>query len=114
MKIKTERLANILLKEINDIIYNKLRDKDIKGTTATFVKLADDLGNAKVYCTNFDDTKIDKAIKDLNNAEGFIKAELYRKKIEMRHIPTLEFVKDDSISYGIKIENLIKEKINKN
>ena len=113
MKIKTERLANVLLKEINDIIYNKLRDQDIKDTTVTFIKLADDLNNAKIYCTNFNEEKIDKAVKDLNNAEGFIKAELFRRKLEMRTIPKMDFVKDESISYGMKIENIIKEKITK-
>lgn len=113
MKIKTERLANLLLKEINDIIYNKLRDKDIKNTTATFIKLTNDLSYAKVYCTNLDDSKIESAIRDLNNAKGFIKNELCKRKIEIRAIPELEFVFDESISYGIKIEKIIKEKINK-
>lgn len=113
MKIKTERIANLLLKEINDIIYNKLRDEDIKNTTATFIKLADDLGYAKVYCTNFDESKLDKALKDLNNAGNFIKSELCKRKIPIRNIPHLEFVYDESISYGMKIEKIIKEKINK-
>jgi ribosome-binding factor A len=111
MKVRTEKIASLLLKEINDIIYNKLRDKDIKNTTATFIRLEDDLSYAKVYCTNFDETKLDKAVKDLNNAQGFIKIELFKRKIGLRSIPKLEFVRDDSITYGMKIENIIKEKI---
>ena len=43
MKVKTEKYANLLLKEINDILYNEIRDEDIIGTTATFVRLSDDL-----------------------------------------------------------------------
>jgi ribosome-binding factor A len=113
MKIKTERLANVLLKEIYDILYNKLRDQDIKNTTATFIKLTDDLSYAKVYCTNFDETKINKALKDLNNAEGFVRSELIKRKLPIRNIPKLEFVHDEAISYGMKIEQIIKEKINK-
>lgn len=111
MKVRTEKIASLLLKEINDIIYNKLRDKDIKNTTATFIRLEDDLSYAKVYCTNFDETKLDKAVKDLNNAQGFIKIELFKRKIGLRSIPKLEFVRDDSIIYGMKIEKIIKEKI---
>jgi ribosome-binding factor A len=112
MKIKTERIASSLLKEINDIIYSEIRDEDIKNTTATYVKLADDLSYAKVYCLHFNKDKADKAIKDLNNAKGFIKGELIRRKLPMRIVPNLEFVYDESIEYGKKIENIIEE-INK-
>lgn len=111
MKVRTEKLASLLLKEINDIVYNKLRDKDIKNTTATFIRLEDDLTFAKVYCTNLDELKLDKAIKDLNNAEGFIKSELFKRKLAFRTIPKLQFVRDDSVEYAMKIEKIIKEKI---
>ena len=109
MKVKTEKYANLLLKEINDILYNEIRDIDITGTTATFVKLADDLSYAKVYCSVFQIDKKDKAMKDLNNAEGFIKSILCKRKLPLRIIPELEFVYDDSIEYGMKIEKIIEE-----
>ena len=109
MKVKTEKYANLLLKEINDILYNEIRDIDITGTTATYVKLADDLSYAKVYCSVFMQDKKDKAIKDLNNAEGFIKNIICRRKLPLRIIPELEFVYDDSIEYGMKIEKIIEE-----
>lgn len=112
MKIKTERIASSLLKEINDIIYSEIRDEDIKNTTVTYVKLADDLSYAKVYCVHFNKDKVNKAIKDLNNAKGFVRGELIRRKLPMRTIPELEFVYDESIEYANKIENIIKE-INK-
>ena len=109
MKVKTERYASLLLKEINDILYNEIRDIDITGTTATYVKLADDLSYAKVYCSIFDQNKIKKAISDLNNAEGFIKSILCKRKLPLRIIPELEFVYDESIEYGMKIEKILDE-----
>jgi ribosome-binding factor A len=113
MKVKTERLSNLLLKEINDILYNEIRDIDISGTTATYVKLANDLSYAKVYCSVFNKEKKDKAIHDLNNAEGFIKNILCKRKLPIRIIPSLEFVYDDSIEYGMKIEKIIQDIKNK-
>ena len=109
MKVKTERYANLLLKEINDILYNEIRDVDIVGTTATFVKLADDLSYAKVYCSVFNTEKKNKAIHDLNNAEGYIKSILCKRKLPLRVIPELEFVYDESLEYGMKIEKIIEE-----
>jgi len=112
MKIKTERLANVLMKELNDIIINKLRDKEIKNTNITYVKLVDDLSYAKVYCSNINADNTDKAVMDLNKARHFIKSELCKRKLDIRIVPHLEFVKDESIEYGLKIEKIIKEKIN--
>lgn len=109
MKVKTERYASLLLKEINDILYNEIRDIDITGTTATYVKLSDDLSYAKVYCSVFDKNKQEKALFDLNNAEGYIKSELCKRKLPLRVIPELEFVYDESIEYGMKIEKILEE-----
>ena len=103
MKVKTERLASLLLKEVNDILYNEIRDEDIIGVTATYIKLADDLSYAKIYCSVFDLSKKDKALHDLNNAEGYIKSILCKRKLPLRVIPELEFVYDESIEYGMKI-----------
>ena len=106
MKVKTERYANLLLKEINDILYTEIRDEDIVGTTATYVRLADDLSYAKVYFTTIDDRE--KVIKDLNNASGFFRS-LLADRLKIRHTPELKFIFDESIEYAQNIENIIKE-----
>ena len=108
MKVKTERLASLLLKEVSDILYNEIRDEDIIGVTATYIKLADDLSYAKIYCSVFDLSKKDKALHDLNNAEGYIKSILCKRKLPLRVIPELEFVYDESIEYGMKIEKILE------
>ena len=109
MSIKIERLANVLSKEISNILLLEIKDEDIKFVTITHVDLSSDLSYAKVYCTVLEDDKKDKIFKDLNNAKGFIRSELIKRKIEMRKIPELTFIYDESIEYGNKIEKIIKE-----
>ncbi len=111
MSIKTERLGNMLHKEISNIIMSEIKDEDLKFVTITKVDLSSDLSNAKVYFTTLNDDK-EKVLKDLNRAKKFIRSNLMKRKIEMRIIPELNFVYDESIDYGNKIENII-EKIHK-
>ncbi len=107
MSVKTERIGNLLLREISDILANEVYDKDIRFVTLTAVKVDTDLSLAQVYCTVFDEKNKDKCLHDLNQAKGFIKTELAKRKLEIRKIPDLRFKYDESISYGSKIENII-------
>lgn len=108
MSIKTERLGNMLHKEISNIIMSEIKDEDLKFVTITKVDLSSDLSNAKVYFTTLNDDK-EKVLKDLNRAKKFIRSNLMKRKIEMRIIPELNFVYDESIDYGNKIESIIEK-----
>jgi ribosome-binding factor A len=106
MSIKIERINNILKKEISYIIANEVRDKSINFVTITAVATTNDLSFAKVYFTTFDNKEeISLALK---KAKGFIRSNL-ANRVEIRHIPELEFIYDDSIEYGKKIEDKISE-----
>lgn len=109
MSIKTERLGNVLHKEISQILMTEVKDDDLKFVTITKVDLSSDLSYAKVYFTCLDLKKKEKILKDINNARNFIRRELMKRKIEMRNIPELTFIYDDSIEYGNKIESIIEK-----
>jgi ribosome-binding factor A len=84
MSVKIERLGNVLHKEISNILLTEIKDEDLKFVTITSVKLSNDMSYAKVYFTTLDDSKKDIVIRDLNNAKGFIRSVLMKRKIEMR------------------------------
>lgn len=107
--VRVKRIASSLQREISDIIANDIRDEDLKMVTVTHVKLANDLGYAKVYVTTVFDNKKEKVVEDLNGAKGFIKGELGRRKFEIRVMPDLEFVYDESLAYADNIEKIIKK-----
>ncbi len=108
MSIKINRLSNVLMKEISYILATEVKDKNIKFVTVTDLKLASDLSFAKVYVTVLDDSKRDETMKSLNSARGFIRSKLH-DRVDMRYIPEISFVYDESIEYGNKIEKIINE-----
>jgi len=108
MKIKTERIANLLEKEISEIISLEVHDEGIKFITITHVELTDDYESAKVYFTTLIDELKPTVEKSLNKASKFIRSELY-KRIDIRHIPELRFVYDISVDTGLKINKIISE-----
>lgn len=107
MKIKTERVNNNLQKEISYILMTEVKDSDLKFVTITSVKTTDDYSFAKVYVRVLDDSKKEATMKSLKNASGFIRRQLH-DRVDMRYIPTLEFVYDDSVDYGKRIETIIE------
>lgn len=108
MSIKLDRIESNLVKEISYILANEVKDQDIKFVTVTACHVTSDLSYAKVYYTVLDDTKRDSTAKALKNASGFIRKELM-DRVDIRYTPELEFIFDNSIEYGKKIENIIEE-----
>ena len=111
MSIKTERLGNIFVKEISEVIREDVDNEDIKNVTILSVKVSGDLSYAKVYFTTLLDEKKEEIEKGLNNASSFIRGMLF-DRVEIRKMPEFHFVYDTSIEYGNKIEQIIDE-INK-
>ena len=104
--IKTERISDALIEQISYIIATEVKNKDINFVTITDVKVSNDLSYAKVYFTVLNESKIDVTSKALKEASGFIRHEL-RDRVDIRQIPELEFVYDESIKNAQKIENII-------
>ncbi len=112
MGFKINKVENILLKEISYLLATEIKDKNIKFVTVTAVKLNNDLSQAKVYVTVLNDDKREETMEALNHARKFIRSKLH-EKIDMRQIPEILFIYDQSIAEGNKIEKIIKD-LNKN
>ena len=112
MSVKIERLNHKFAIEISNIIKEEVKDERIDFVTVTDVSITNDLSHAKVYVTVLKDEDRDNAIKALNKARGFIEMEL-SKRVDIRKMPELKFVYDESIEYSNNIENII-ERLNNN
>ena len=108
MGFKIDRIASNFVKEISYILATEIRDEDIKFVTVTDCKVTNDLSFAKIYVTVLDENKKEITLKALNSAAGFIR-KILADRVDIRHIPELQFVYDESIEYGKKIENIIDD-----
>ena len=108
MSIKLERMNNLFVKEISSILHNEIKDDNIKFVSVTGCEITNDLSFAKVYFTSISNLTKEQIEKEMNEASGFIRTEL-ASKIDIRIIPKLKFVYDESIEYGNRIESILQE-----
>lgn len=108
MSIKLERIASNIMKELSFIFANEVKDQHIKNIIITDCKVTSDLSFAKVYFRLLDENQKNDTLKSLKKAAGYIRKEL-ADRVEIRHIPELTFVYDDSIDYGEKIEDILEK-----
>ena len=111
MSLKTKKIGSNFVREISYIIMEDIKDPDIKFVTITGCDVTNDLSFAKVYFTTLKPEFKDATIKALNRAANYIEIEL-SKRVDIRKMPQISFLYDDSIEYGTKIEKKIEE-INK-
>jgi len=106
MNVKIKRTEKDIEKKIANIIASEVKDLRKEMITVNEVQVTRDLSIAKIYFTCLNKEAKEEILKKLIHAKGFIRSEL-AKQIEIRHIPELEFIYDDSIEYGSNIEKII-------
>lgn len=105
---RVERINAELKKQISAIIAEEIKDPRVNGLISIVkVDTAKDLGVCKVYISVMGGNP-KETIKVLSNAAGFVRNCL-KSKIDLRTIPTIKFIEDNSISYGIKISEILKD-----
>ena len=103
------RLSEEIKRALSDIIRSDVKDPRISELMSiTGVQVTEDLKFAKIYVSDYKD--IDTTLIALESAKGFIKREI-GKRVKMRIIPELIFMRDDSIERGLHISKLIDKVI---
>ena len=106
---KMDRVNEELKREVSNIINYKLKNSKVTGMISiTKVKTTPDLRYARVWisalnCKNKKDT-----LTGLKQSSGFIRSEI-AKNINMRITPELVFEFDETMEYGEKIDNILKD-----
>ena len=96
-------------KEISQILNYELKNPNVTGLiSVTKVKVTNDLKFAKVYVSILNSKNLKDTLAGLKKSAGFIRSEL-AKRVNLRNTPEIIFELDDSLEYGARIDNILKE-----
>jgi len=106
---RSQRVADRILEEVSDILHREVGDPRMALITVTGVKVSDDLRHAKIYVVEMGQETCQQETRDaLKRAGGFIRREL-GKRLQLRYVPEIDFLVDESFAYGNRIDSLILE-----
>ena len=86
----------------------KLPNLETRVITVTEVRMSQDLKVAKAFVLPLGGKNAQEIVDELKEF-SFVIRKVLSKKITMKYLPKLLFVKDESFDYAEKIENLIKQ-----
>lgn len=113
MSTRTQKVEELLRREIAELLVRgDIRDPRVQPIAAisiTGVRVAPDLGTARVFVDGLGDAvDFPKLLAGLNAAARAMRAAL-GSKISLRRTPTLRFERDESVDRGRAIERVLGE-----
>lgn len=105
------RINEEVRKEISVIIRDEIKDPRMTAMVSiTSVKVSKDLKYAKVFVSVFGKNEEEKneTFAALKSASGYVRREV-GQRMNLRNTPQILFELDDSISYSMRIEELIEK-----
>ncbi|MGH8299674.1 MAG: 30S ribosome-binding factor RbfA [Steroidobacteraceae bacterium] len=96
-----------LQRVLAELIAREVKDPRVGNVTVTGVRLAADMGAARVYFTPFASAHSSEEVRSgLTRAAGFLRGEVGRR-LGLRHAPRLDFVFDDTAEKAARLTGLI-------
>lgn len=109
MSRRTERVGDLLLETLSELVLREVKDPRIGLVTFTGIDLSPDLRNATVRFSTFGDAEAGaKALAGLQSAAGFLQGKAGRL-LRLRHTPELRFVYDEGFDHADEIERLLRQ-----
>lgn len=111
---RSQRIAELIRQALAQILLREMGDNRFRLVMVTDVTLSRDISYAKVYVSVLldDDNEIKELVDALNKAAHAIRYHLARA-VDLRIIPELKFVYDESTARGFRISNLIDSAVKK-
>ena len=109
MRIRPEKVAHLMRREIAEILQERLRDPRVSAmVSVTDVEVTNDLSFAKVFVSVMGEpAERASTLEALAHAAGFVRHEL-GPRLGLREVPEIRFVHDESLDRGARVEELLK------
>lgn len=106
---KVDHLQTLILRTLTDIYRRDVKDDSIGFLTITEVRLTNDYSYLTVYYTILGkEEKREAAYKALERSKSFVRSRL-ASRVKMRKSPEIIFKYDESLDYGNRISEGLKE-----
>jgi len=111
---RTQRIADQIQRILGQMLLQEMGDERMRLVTITSVSVARDLSFAKIFVgvISEDQKEVKTVVDALNQAAKMLRFRL-AKEIDLRVMPELKFVYDESAAHGFKISSLIDAAMNK-
>jgi len=109
VRIRPEKVAHLMRREVADILQQKLRDPRVSAmVSVTDVEVTQDLSFARVFVSIMGNAgEREATMQALAHAAGFVRREL-GPRLGLREVPEVRFVHDESLERGARVEELLK------
>lgn len=106
---RMNKIDEELRKEIGTIISTELKNPHLTGLiSVTKVKTTPDFRFARVYVSMINEKSKKENLSILKQSSGYIRSAI-AKRINLRTTPELVFEFDESIEYGSRIDEILKD-----
>ena len=106
---KLDRVESTALRTLNEIYRMEVKDKAIGFMTITEVRITNDYSYLTIYYTVLgNEADKERASEAMERSHKFVRAR-FANKMNMRKVPVFRFKYDESLSYGNRIDQGLKE-----
>ncbi|MFO7636430.1 MAG: 30S ribosome-binding factor RbfA [Clostridia bacterium] len=106
---RNSRIGEELKREISNIFLYDIKDPRLQGMVSVLnVTVTNDLSYAKIFISIMGgDEEKKESMKAIKSSLGFIRKEI-AGRLNLRHVPELRFVYDDSIDKSFQINSILE------
>jgi len=108
MANRSERIQSIIAKNISEILQFEVKNKKVGLVSVTEVRVSSDFSYAKEYVSFIGTKNPQVNLEALNAAKGFVRSSL-ASKLDIRKVPELTFVYDDTFDKKDRMDKILKE-----